>query len=300
MPADISEFAVKLDSMVTEILSEFQTEKSPKIKDILERLEENRRQFRENPTGFKTGFDKIDGLTGGFMPRFVWIVGANTNSGKTFFALQLILNALKQKKKCLLFSLEMSDLMNASRLVGNVSGIGALEVFQGFSDERVTKNMEWMSEQPLLIYDNKMGMDVMKNVAKKHHLLGGVDFIIIDYVQNIIEDGSIYENMSKAATVANQMAQETNASVLLVSQLSQAESMRSRKGGIITYKGAGELAAAPDVGLFLERLVDENDDIVKDRMICRIAKNRHGGLGRTFLKFDPTCGFIREDLNQEL
>jgi len=300
MPLEVDDFVVKMDGMVADIVKSFKDEDSPYIKDIIEKLEKHRKSIKESPVGFKTGFDMLDRITGGFLPRFIWICGAWTNAGKTFFALQLILNALKQKKKCLLFSLEMSSMMNASRLLGTLSGVGALEIFQGFNSEIVSKQIAWISKQPLLIYDNKMRIEDIRSAARKHHLLEkGLDFIVIDYIQNVQEEGSIYENMSRAAMKANLIAQETNASILLVSQISQSEAMRTTKSGIITYKGAGELAAAPDVGLFLERLKNENDEVVPDRMICRIAKNRHGGLGRMFLKFDPTSGFLREDANQE-
>ena len=301
MPRDVEDFFIKSDRMMMDILEEFNAEKSPYIKDILERLEENREEYRKDPNiGTKSGFDIIDNLTGGLLPRNIWICGANSSTGKTFFALQIILNALKQKKKCLLFSLEMSDIMNTARMVGNVSGHGALEIFQGANNEIISDSFDWMKKQELIIYDNKMKLDTIRNISKKHHMLGGIDLIVIDYIQNVEEEGSGYETMSKAARVANMIAQETKSSVLLISQISQDEARRTKKGGIVTYKGAGELTAAPDVGLFLERLIDENDEVIPDRLLCRIAKNRHGSLGRLFLKADLSCGFIKQDIKQDL
>jgi len=297
-PEDPNDFIIRIDKIVTEILSEFQVEKSPYIKDVIERLKQHRKEIKEKPVGFKTELPTIDRLTGGFLPRFVWIVGAYTNVGKSFFALQLILNALKQKKKCLLFSLEMSDLINASRMIGTLSGVSALEIFQGLNNEQIVESINWIAKQPLMIYDNKMRLEEMRSLSKKHYLISGLDFIVIDYVQNVLEEGSIYENMSKAATVANTIAQETGASILLVSQLSNVEARAGKRSGIIGYKGAGELAAAPDVGLFLERVRNEEEEIIPDKMLCRIVKNRHGGLGSLWLKIDPVSGFIKEDEEQ--
>jgi len=297
-PEDPNKFITVIDKMVTEILSKFQVEKSPYIKDVIDRLKKHREEIRKKPVGFKTCFPTIDKLTGGFLPRFVWIVGAYTNVGKSFFALQLILNALKQNKRCLLFSLEMSDLINACRMIGTLSGVSSLEIFQGFNNEQVVDSIKWMSKQPLIIYDNKMRLDEIRSLSKKHYLISGLDFIVIDYVQNILEEGSIYENMSRAASIANTIAQETGASILLVSQLSNVEAKAGKRSGIIGYKGAGELAAAPDVGLFLERVRNEEEEIIPDKMLCRIVKNRHGGLGSLWLKIDPVSGFIKEDEEQ--
>jgi len=300
MPEDVGKFLSQADGTITDILEDFVIGKSPHIKDILRRLIEYKNELKKNPdVVIKTGFEKIDNLTGGLMPRNVWILGSWTNSGKTFWALQVLLNALKQNKKCLLFSLEMSDIMNTARMLGNISNCSSLEILHGQVDERIDDSINWMAKQPLIIYDNKMTLDEIRKTSRKHSLLDGIDFIIIDYVQNIQDDSSEYETMSKAAIATNTIAQENNVAVLIISQISQSEAMRSKKDGIITMKGSGGLMASPDVGLYLERLRDETDEIVPDRMICRIAKNRHGGLGKVFLKISPEKGyFIEQDPNQ--
>src|SRR3990167_4803408 len=111
-----------------------------------------------------------------------------------------------------------------------------------------------------------------------------------------MDDKDIYTNMVNAVQQANFIAQKTNASILLISQISN-EGAKGRVGNVIAYKGAGELAAGPDVGLFLER-VEENKSVVPDIILCRIRKNRHGPLGKVWLQIDPASGFISEHHDQ--
>jgi replicative DNA helicase len=55
---------------------------------------------------------------------------------------------------------------------------------------------------------------------------------------------------------------------------------------IIGFKGAGEIAAAADLGLWLERDRD-NESLLQ----CYIRKNRHGPTGKASLKY--TDNFTR-------
>lgn len=294
----VDEFLRYLDQQFIKITGLFREEKSPFIKDILTRLQEVRTDYKEKRiVGYKSGIEILDNCTGGFLPRFFWVVGAYTNVGKSRFSLQMILNVLRQGGKVVLFSLEMSDLINASRMLSNSSGLGSLEIFQGNESAELKECWDWLGKQDLMIYDNKWSINEMQAIVKKHKNLGGVDLVIIDYAQNLVSEGDIYSRMSRAALESSFLAQDNHCAVLLVSQISN-EGARSKKGDVISYKGAGELASAPDVGLFLERLRDREGETRDNRLLCKIVKNRHGMLGKIYLKVDPLTGFIRQDENQ--
>lgn len=302
-PENMQEFMGHINTVLIRVMEEFKEDKSPYIADVIERLEETREEFKKEGVVTKTGFDILDKMTGGLFPRFVWIVGAYTNTGKSFFALQTALNVLKQDKKVMIFSLEMSDLINASRLLGNVAGVGSLEIYQGgINDERYVEAKNYLSEKQLVLYDNKMDMEEISTACLKEAASGQVHLIVIDYVQNLMgKDSDSYENMVNAVKQANFIAQKTNAAILLVSQMSN-DSVRSPNTRVIGYKGAGELAAGPDVGLTLERVVEESNktskEVDRETILCRVAKNRHGPLGRFWLKIDPASGLIEQHPDQ--
>lgn len=301
-PDDLHDFMGNLNSVIVRILDTFKEEKSPYISNIVKRLIEVREEFKNKGDlmVIKTGFADLDKLTGGLLPRFVWIVGAWTNTGKSFFALQILLNALRQGKKCILFSLEMSDLITASRLLGNMTNVGSLEIYQGkFDTQMLDQNMQLLAQQNLLMYDNKLSMSEIATACIKESAMGKIDLIIIDYVQNLMDKpDSSYENMVNAVKMANVVAERTGAAILLVSQLSN-EAAKGSGGKVSGYKGAGELQAGPDVGLVLERVTqDGNSEIDKETILCKVSKNRHGPLGRVWLKIDPATGFIQQHPDQ--
>jgi replicative DNA helicase len=304
IPDEPIEFLERMNSALIGVLDEFQDTKSADIKDIITRLEETRESFRTTDSIMNTGFDILDRMTGGLIPRFVWIVGAQSNAGKSFFSLQMALNVLKQKKKVLVFSLEMSDLINASRLVGNLGGIGGIEVYQGsINDERYTHARDALKEYQLSVFDDKMTMDAITASCMKESAKGHVDFIVIDYVQNLMGDKGVssYENMVNAMKSANIIAQRTNCSILLVSQMSNESLRTTGNSKVIGYKGAGELTAGPDVGLVLERVLDDfstSKEVDKETILCRIAKNRHGPVGKFWLHIDPASGQIIQHHDQ--
>jgi len=74
------------------------------------------------------------------------------------------------------------------------------------------------------------------------------------------------------------MAKDLDICVVAMSQVSNETAKGESK--IIGYKGAGEIAAACDLGLWLER--DKEDD---ERLTCFIRKNRHGMTGVQELRF---------------
>jgi replicative DNA helicase len=304
IPDDPIDFLAGMNTALLGVLDEFQDTKSADIKDILKRLEETRESFRTTDSVMSTGFDILDRMTGGLIPRFVWIVGAQSNAGKSFWSLQMALNVLKQKKKVLVFSLEMSDLINASRLVGNLGGVGSIEVYQGsINDERYTSARDALSGYQLTVFDDKLNMDSIVAACMKENAKAHVDFVVIDYVQNLMGDKGVssYENMVNAMKAANVIASRTNTSVLLVSQMSNESLRTTGNSKVIGYKGAGELAAGPDVGIVLERVIDDfstSKEVDKETILCRIAKNRHGPVGKFWLHIDPTSGQIIQHHDQ--
>ena len=107
----------------------------------------------------------------------------------------------------------------------------------------------------------------------------GLDILAIDYIQNLWGDGSIYERMSRLAPILQYLAKELQITIIALSQVSN-QHARGDTGGLINYKGAGEIAASADLGIELER---EKDN--KDRMKFIVKKNRHGRIAEGVLEY---------------
>lgn len=82
--------------------------------------------------------------------------------------------------------------------------------------------------------------------------------------------------MSNAAIGLQQIAQELGITMVLASQVTQASADWAKKE-VIGYKGAGEIAAVADVGLWIKRV---EDDLQARRIVLR--KMRHGRSNKSF------------------
>lgn len=226
--------------------------------------------------GYNTGFKSIDDITGGLLPTHCWVVGAYTGTGKTFFILQMILNILEQGGKVMLFSTEMDRKMNMLRLLANIAGLGTIRIIKGLLDEDEKKKLDEAEKvldsykDNLIIYDNIYSIEEIRLKAKKKQLRGGLDVLFIDFIQNLRGAENIYERMSNAAIQLQQLAQELNIAVVIASQVSQASAGWNSKEAI-EYKGAGEIAAVADVGIWIKK---DKDDKSARQVVLR--KVRHG------------------------
>lgn len=228
--------------------------------------------------GFDTGFGKLDERTGGLIPTQSWIVGAYTGVGKTFLLLQIVLNVLRQGGKVVLFSTEMDRKMNMLRLLGNLAGIGTLNIMRGKMLENELDEFKKAQEQmkawkdQLTIYDNVYDISTLRLKAKKLKLTKGLDVVVVDFIQNLRGRESIYERMSEAAVALQQMAQELNVTMLIGSQVSQAAAGWQSKEAI-EFKGAGEIAAIADVAIWMMKDKNGMDESIRK---IYIRKVRHG------------------------
>lgn len=226
--------------------------------------------------GFDTGFILLDKHTGGLIPTQSWIIGAYTGIGKTFFILQILLNVLRQGGKVVLFSTEMDRKINMLRLIGNIANLGTINMIRGtLLDNEIDEMRKAQGElkkykDSLFIYDNVYTISDIRLKAKKLKLTKGLDIVAVDFIQNLRGGESIYERMSEAAIGLQQLGQELNATMLIGSQVSQASAGWQSKEAI-EFKGAGEIAAIADVGLWISK--DDTDPNIRKVIIRKI---RHG------------------------
>lgn len=296
-------------------LSEEVIDKRPQDSDgILDEVEVDIENTRKN--GWKavqTQIPALDEVTGGFIPTHVWIVGAYTGTGKTFFLVQMILNILKQGKTVMMISTEMDRKMIMLRLLGNLCGIKPLKIMRGQLDDYELEQLDKAKQQlrsyknQLFIVDNVYTTHEIRLKAKKVKLeTGNLDVLMVDFIQNLQGQESIYERMSQAAIDLQEMAQSLNTTVVIASQVSQQGATRFGKDEVIEYKGAGEIAAIADVGLWItkykpkeaekfgfeEHRTDSGGVITYRKLLLR--KVRHGEPGVVDLRMDFPAGTVTQ------
>lgn len=227
-----------------------------------------------------TGFTKIDAfLDGGFARKEIVIIGGDTGSGKSYLAGQIAFNMAKNKKKCGYFSLEISNEMIVSRILGQIANAKANLVLNNelepFEESRVQDSFDnfVFDARDLVFYDDIYEMEEIEKAVKKMQF----DFIIIDFIQNVVHKGDEYERLSHVAKKFQRLAKSQNCGILLLSQLSNTIADSKEEFQKPRFKGSGQIGIVSDQSFLIQR--NTALDTVMD---LALIKNRRGEGKRLF------------------
>lgn len=309
-PNVIDKFIPDFQSKYLEITGVKERE-STEITDIMQEYEATQLEYAEKTEngkkllGHSSGFAKIDTIIDGLRSQHIWVIGGYTSSGKTFFSLNLLNSLIEQKVPTAFFSLEMSKIDVISRLLGLNARVNGIKILKGSLPEEeyklATQAKNKLLNAPITIHTTTRTLSELKMSIIEQKLRNKVEVVFIDYVQLVNVEGASgdYEAMKRTALDLQNLAKEQNITIVLLSQLSN-ESVRNKKSNIMGFKGAQDIAASADfaVELWVE------DEKKKDELIklgeplpikCHVKKNRHGGTGVIYFKFEGFCGRFTQD-----
>lgn len=255
------------------------------IDEYLKSIEDNSKNLEVMPTGFKTLDRELDG---GFQRKELIILGGFTGLGKSYVAGQLAWNIATKGFKTAYFSLEISGEMIVSRLIGSLSNIKPTLIVRNklnSQEEEKADNAKMdisIYSEMLHIYDDVYELSAIgKTILENKY-----DFVVIDFIQNVLAKGDEYERLSTISLALQRLAKKNNCCILTLSQLSNMNS----KGSSVEYKGSGSIAMVADLGFFLVRGEKQGD------VTLALRKNRRGFSGQDFnLKFEMPGGRIYEN-----
>ena len=234
-----------------------------------------------------------DKITNGWQPSDLIILAARPSVGKTAFSLNVARNAaVDHNIPVAFFSLEMSSLQLANRLMTSESGLSADKIKGGVKLE----NDEWtLLEQSLkrlrkapLYVDETPGLPIMEFRSKVKALVKqkGVRLIIVDYLQ-LMQGPSDTKGMreQEVAAISRMLkgtAKELNVAIIALSQLSRNSVQRQGSGGkpiLSDLRESGSIEQDADMVIFIHRpdflgLSENAQDKEKTQII--IAKHRNG------------------------
>jgi len=292
---NVGEWLGKIESELVDLSLASRSKHSPLAGDIISSL---RQYWNNSLTGQVKNIPApafLEAQIPGFYPKHLWMVGGYTGKGKSIFLNQILCDAMSAGAKILLFSLEDSREEKMMRMIAALANIPYKALMTGkisnFKDDIRSAEKALTKWNPI-IYDDIRTVDDIRLKSKKHKIKDGINIVAIDYVQNLAIKNTLYETMVDAAVKLDAMVKELEITCIGVSQIDNESAKKD--SGLIGLKGAGELAAAAAIVLWLTR-----GGKGKERHIdCTIKKNRpFGETGKKELIFNELWNGVRRRYN---
>ncbi len=254
-------------------------------------------------TGVPSGFTELDRITSGWQASDLIILAARPSMGKTALALTLAMNAaIQHKYPVAVFSLEMSNLQLAQRLMASETELGMEKLRKGqledYEFEQLTAKVTELSDAPIFI-DDTAALSVFELRAKARRLKENhnIQLIMIDYLQLMTSGtegrgGNREQEISSISRALKSLAKELNVPIIALSQLSRAVEQRggAKRPQLSDLRESGAIEQDADMVLFVYRpdyygAEGAAGDAPPDSAEIIIAKHRNGPLDSVHLKF---------------
>jgi replicative DNA helicase len=260
-------------------------------------------------TGIPTGLSDLDRITGGWQRSDLIIVAARPAMGKTAFGLHFARAAAVSGYATAIFSLEMSGVSLANRMLLSESDVSAYRFRTGKISDTEAIEIEKASGSlhglPVCIDDNSAAsMAYIRSSLRLLARQGRCKLAVIDYLQLISGDKnkSAYreQEISKMSREAKRMAKEMDIPVILLSQLNrEAEKRSDHRPQLSDLRESGAIEQDADMVCLLHRpeyyrqdLEDARGEVVHNGIEFIIAKYRNGATGSVLLQHDGALNRI--------
>jgi replicative DNA helicase len=235
-------------------------------------------------------------------------IGGATGAGKTLFALNLTIAALKAGEQVLYITLEMSwsQLVTRLRAIATGTDIRLLEWGEQFSEPAAKEADAALVALPGTLYYNRRPAWRLEDVRELMQLYAqqkNVRFFVVDYLQLVSPGGTerIYEAVTKVSQQLRFAALELNAVCVAVSQYNRATSANRTDRPIVQgLAGGSSIENDADQVILLDHTRRKRNEHERtERTYALLAKNRHGPQGELGIEFDYRTLRVREALPDE-
>lgn len=247
-------------------------------------------------TGIATGFKKLDEMTCGLQPGELTVLAARPSMGKTTLAGNIIENiGIKDSKPVLFFSLEMTAVSIAERILSSLSDLHHKKIktadFKQEEWAKVTSFISRASNSGLHIDESpKLSINQIRARSRIHKQKHGLGLIVVDYLTEMAEQKAHNRRDAVGANIKGlkALAKELNVPVLCLAQLNREVGSRNDRRPQLTDLGvSGDIEQTADIVMMLHResYYDVNFPHPEiSELIFR--KNRNGEQGTICLESD--------------
>lgn len=261
---------------------------------------------RQGSSGIPSGFHDLDKITSGWQRSDLIIIAARPAMGKTAFVLSMAKNmAVDMNNPVAVFSLEMSNVQLANRLLMNVCNLEGEKIKNGSltPDEwaKFDKDVNSLLDAPIFV-DDTPSLSIFELRSKARRLMKEhkITCIIIDYLQLMNASGMTFGSREQEVSLISRslkgLAKELDIPIIALSQLNRSVEGRSaaegKKPQLSDLRESGAIEQDADMVCFIHRpeyygiTIDpvtgnSNDGIAE----VIIAKHRNGAVGDVRMKF---------------
>jgi replicative DNA helicase len=270
----------------------------PDMKGVLEEawqeLEARARDPYTRAPGVPSGFPDLDGLTDGFRPGELTMLGAFPSVGKSTWILNVLAHlAVKKDERCYLFSAEMGAKQVYGNLLCILTGIAAKNYRYGNVDIELFRQAKQKLEAAPWRLDDTPGIPVSELCRRVHIACEQDDYaiVLVDYLQRLKPPRSRTRDDIEVSEIAQELktlARECAVHVLVASGFNRRDTEKTGRPRVQNLRGSGELEHEADLVLIMdaEDLRRTGQESVSTERTLYLDKNRNGPIGWCKLWFD--------------
>lgn len=256
-------------------------------------------------SGVDTGLSDLNKITNGWQPSELIILAARPAMGKTALLLHFAKKAARSGVPVAIFSLEMSEISLANRLMLSECDVDAEKFKSGYlsNDElnRIEKGMGELYNLPIYVDDNPtVTMSYIRHrckILKKQNKCG---LILVDYLQlgqSDSRENNREQEVAKMSRMAKITAKELDVPYILLSQLNRGNESRADKKPLMSdLRESGAIEQDADMVCFIHRPqyygikvyneTTRQEEVNYGELI--IAKHRNGATGMVKFKHNDS------------
>ena len=249
---------------------------------------------REAEPAVPIGLPRLDArLGGGLHGGRLCIIGARPAVGKSALLSFAAVHALKEGRRVLYISLEMSEREVVSRMAAQVSGVdvGRMET-RTLTDEDYSAlacDVPHVLDERLWISTAVRTPGGIRRLALKMKASGGLDAVMVDYLQLLYPDvktSGRVEAVGEISRALKLLAMELSCPVIAAAQVNRASTIgEDRPPRLSELRESGSIEQDADI-VFLLHCPQEEVRGGERTVELYVAKNRQGRCGRMDLHFD--------------
>jgi replicative DNA helicase len=249
--------------------------------------------FNGQQSGLLTGFEDLDGLTGGMQPQDMIVLAGQQSTGKTSLAMNIAWNIVERGNTVGVLSLETSAEKLLHRMyssVGRVAGarfLRASGLLQCELDSMMRASRQVQKSRDKILIDDSGGLTIHQMKAKARRLRQrGAVLLVVDYMQllNVPGADGDTQRITSISRGIKECAKENDCPVIAISSLNREASKGERRPRTSDLRGSGQIEYDGNQVW----LLDSEDQEASTRTVkLKVAKNKDGGTGEIDLVFFP-------------